>query len=138
MSSNIWGEWFIVYLYFYFTSFRIHILVHIFPLPSLIYRVLNFQSFAVLSDKLEPLCEGVRHNKQMWLQMAAEDNPEELKEDEQNEWSKRLQDCAFSQIQETVWGARLHPNNLVVILCFAILMKLLHSHSQQSNITKCW
>lgn len=44
-----------------------------------------YESFAVLSDKLEPLCEGVRHNKQMWLQMAAEDNPEQVKEDEQDE-----------------------------------------------------
>ncbi|KAJ1522272.1 hypothetical protein ONE63_002574 [Megalurothrips usitatus] len=44
-----------------------------------------YESFAVLSDKLEPLVEGVRYNKQMWLQMAAEDNPEAVKEDEQDE-----------------------------------------------------
>ncbi len=41
------------------------------------------QSFAVLSDKLEPLVDGVRNNKQMWLQMASEDNPDEENENEQ-------------------------------------------------------
>ncbi|KAE8744838.1 hypothetical protein FOCC_FOCC008562 [Frankliniella occidentalis] len=42
-----------------------------------------YESFAVLSDKLEPLVDGVRNNKQMWLQMADEDNPDEVKENEQ-------------------------------------------------------
>jgi dual 3',5'-cyclic-AMP and -GMP phosphodiesterase 11 len=32
------------------------------------------QSFAVLSDKLEPLVEGVRQNKQHWLEIASIQN----------------------------------------------------------------
>lgn len=42
-----------------------------------------FQSLAVLSDKLEPLVEGVRNNKQMWLQMAADDNNTDMRASEQ-------------------------------------------------------
>ncbi|KAJ8984667.1 hypothetical protein NQ317_015758 [Molorchus minor] len=30
------------------------------------------QSFAVLSDKLDPLVEGVQKNRQKWLEIAAE------------------------------------------------------------------
>jgi hypothetical protein len=32
------------------------------------------QSFSVLSDKLEPLVEGVRQNKQHWLEIAGMQN----------------------------------------------------------------
>lgn len=31
-----------------------------------------FQSFALLSDKLVPLVEGVRANKERWLEIAAQ------------------------------------------------------------------
>lgn len=61
-------------------------------------QILLFQSFAMLSDKLEPLAEGVRRNKQHWLDVAAankltpatnhdRDAPEveEAEEDEDNE-----------------------------------------------------
>lgn len=33
-------------------------------------KLYNFQAFALLSDKLTPLVDGVRNNKANWLQMA--------------------------------------------------------------------
>ena len=39
------------------------------------------QSFAVLSDKLEPLVEGVRQNKQHWLELATMQNHNNQMED---------------------------------------------------------
>jgi hypothetical protein len=40
-----------------------------------------YQSFAVLSDKLEPLVEGVRQNKQHWLELATMQNHNSKMED---------------------------------------------------------
>jgi hypothetical protein len=39
------------------------------------------QSFAVLSDKLEPLVEGVRQNKRHWLEIAGVQNDSSQMED---------------------------------------------------------
>lgn len=44
------------------------------------------QSFAVLSDKLEPLVEGVRQNKQHWLEIAGMQNHNSKMEDGGELW----------------------------------------------------
>lgn len=44
------------------------------------------QSFAVLSDKLEPLVEGVRQNKQHWLELATMQNHNSKMEDRGEQW----------------------------------------------------
>ena len=45
-----------------------------------------FQSFATLSDKLEPLVEGVLHNRKMWVSVASnEDVEEDNKEESESE-----------------------------------------------------
>jgi len=40
-----------------------------------------YQSFAVLSDKLEPLVEGVRQNKLHWLELGTMQNHNSKMED---------------------------------------------------------
>lgn len=40
-----------------------------------------YQSFAVLSDKLEPLVEGVRQNKLHWLELSTMQNHNSKMED---------------------------------------------------------
>lgn len=40
-----------------------------------------FQSFAMLSEKLEPLVEGVRRNKEHWLEKAMTNHVDENEED---------------------------------------------------------
>jgi len=45
-----------------------------------------YQSFAVLSDKLEPLVEGVRQNKLHWLELATMQNHNSKMEDGGEQW----------------------------------------------------
>lgn len=40
------------------------------------------QTFAMLSDKLEPLVEGVRSNKEHWLEKAMTNHVDEVGEDD--------------------------------------------------------
>lgn len=46
-----------------------------------------FQSFATLSDKLEPLVEGVRYNRIKWLELA-EQTPELIPENDMDQNSE--------------------------------------------------
>lgn len=49
-------------------------------------RICIYQSFAVLSDKLEPLVEGVRQNKLHWLELATMQNHNSKMEDGGEQW----------------------------------------------------
>jgi hypothetical protein len=45
-----------------------------------------YQSFAVLSDKLDPLVDGVRQNKLQWLELATTQNHNSKMEDGDEQW----------------------------------------------------